>query len=287
MIIALAWGACFLFIRIGLRDAPTAWFAALRALGAGTILLLAAEARGARWPRDARSWSVIAAMALVNVAVAFWAMFEATRGVATGIASALANTQPLLILLPAWWLYGERPSLTVLLAAAVGLVGVGLITGGAGGGGGAWLALVAAAAVTGGTLLARRLAGIDLVLASALQFLVGGLMLSGWAAATGPLAAIRLTPTFLIALAFLALAGSAVPTLLWFQETLRSDLSRLAIWTLLVPAIGVGLGVLVLGERPGPAAMIGLALILASLLATSTPGSAGPAISWLSARSRR
>jgi drug/metabolite transporter (DMT)-like permease len=54
-------------------------------------------------------------------------MFGGIVVLSTGVASALANVQPLLILLPAWWLYQERPSLTTVVAMALGLAGLLLI----------------------------------------------------------------------------------------------------------------------------------------------------------------
>src|SRR3546814_11079573 len=49
--ITAAWGACFVAIRWGLRDAPVLWFAALRALVAGAALISVASARHRPRPR--------------------------------------------------------------------------------------------------------------------------------------------------------------------------------------------------------------------------------------------
>lgn len=86
----------------------------------------------------------------------------------------LANAQPLLVVLPAWWLFGERPRPVEVSAVAVGFGGLVLVAAPSGGGRGAGLALLAAAASTAGTLLARRLAGVDLLALGAWQFLFGG-----------------------------------------------------------------------------------------------------------------
>lgn len=61
---------------------------------------------------------------MVNVTVAFAAMFGGVAGGATGTAAVLANAQPLLILLPAWWLYGERLSPRTSAALVVGFAGL-------------------------------------------------------------------------------------------------------------------------------------------------------------------
>jgi len=121
--ITAAWGMCFLGVRWGLRDAPLLWFAALRALLGGAALAGVAAGQRRPLPRSARRWGSIGLLGLVNVTVAFAAMFAGIAGVATGTAAVLANAQPLLILLPAWWLYGEKLSARTGAALAVGSAG--------------------------------------------------------------------------------------------------------------------------------------------------------------------
>ena len=86
----------------------------------------------------------------------------------------LANSQPLLIVLPAWWLYGEAVSARRTVGLAFGFAGLVLVALPGGGGGGGGLSLLAAAAITTGTLLARRIGGLDLVAVSAWHFVIGG-----------------------------------------------------------------------------------------------------------------
>ncbi|MFP5372043.1 MAG: EamA family transporter, partial [Actinomycetes bacterium] len=99
------WGACYVVISWGLRDAAALWYASLRAGVAAAALFVVVRAQHRPSPRTPGDWLLVAGMALGNVAVAFGGMFAGTRGVPTGVASVLANTQALLILLPAWWLF--------------------------------------------------------------------------------------------------------------------------------------------------------------------------------------
>lgn len=98
-------------------------------------------------------------------------MFAGVDGLATGTAAVLTNAQPLLVLLPAWWLYGERGTARTSLGLVVGFAGLIVVAVPGGGGSGAWLAILAAMAITAGTLLSRRLAGIDVVQAVGWHFL--------------------------------------------------------------------------------------------------------------------
>ena len=110
LIITVAWGSCFVAIDWGLRDAPVLWFAAFRSLLAGTVLVGVALTQRRPLPHGLTAWSQIGVLALFNVTIAFAAMFAAAAALSAGVAAVLSNAQPLLILLPAYWLFGERPS---------------------------------------------------------------------------------------------------------------------------------------------------------------------------------
>ena len=68
--ITATWGACFLFIAWGLRDATILWFAALRALVAGAALVALGLAQRRPQPRGARAWGWITLTGLFNVTIA-------------------------------------------------------------------------------------------------------------------------------------------------------------------------------------------------------------------------
>lgn len=275
--ITAALGTCFLLIRWGLRDAPVLWFAALRALLAGAALSGVVLVQRRPLPHSLRSWGAIAVLGLVNVSLAFAAMFSGIDGLATGTAAVLANAQPLLILLPAWLLYGERVSARTCLALATGFLGLLLVALPGGGGSGALLSLLAATSVTAGTLLARRLGGLDVVAVSAAHLVIGGLGLAVAALVVEGTPQIAWTPRFLAVLTFLGLVATAATTLAWFVEAQRRPLTTLTPWLFLVPVVGLVLGVVLLGERPGGWTIAGVALVLFSMrVALRDHGGAGP-----------
>lgn len=263
--ITVAWGTCFLLVRWGLRDAPVLWFAGLRALLAGAALLTVTGVQRRPSPRGYRAWGLVTALAAVNVTLAFAAMFAGVTGLATGTASVLANAQPLLILLPAWWFYGERLSRRTTVALAVGFAGLVVVALPGGGGDGAWLSLGAAAAITAGTLLARQLGDLDVIAASGWHFLIGGLGLVVWAGAVEGSPDIAWTPRFVAALLFISLIGTAAAFVVWFTEAKRSRLDALTAWTFLVPVVGMVLAAVVLGERPAGWTLLGLGVVLVAL----------------------
>ncbi len=265
--ITAAWGACFILIEWGLRDAPVLWFATLRSLIAGAALVLVGEVQRRPRPSGRRGWLLITALGATNGTLAFAAMFAGVAGVATGTAAVLANAQPLLILLPAWWLYGERVDARVAAGMAVGFAGLLVVAVPGGGGSGAWLSILAAVGITGGTLLSRQLGGIDVVQAAGWHFLIGGAGLAVLAAAVEGWPRIDWTPRFIASLLFLALVATAAAFWAWFTETLRRPLGMLSAWTFLTPVFGITFGLVLAGERPEPWTAAGLVLVLASLWA--------------------
>jgi probable blue pigment (indigoidine) exporter len=263
--VTFAWGSCFLAISIGLQDAPLLWLAALRALIAGAALVLACSIRRTLYPRDGRTWLLIAALGVVNVALAYAAMFGGIIGLSTGAASVLANVQPLLIVLPAWWLYRQTPSRTTVAAMLLGLAGLLLIAIPTGFGTGAWLPLTASAAVTAGTLIARAVHADPLIVA-AWQLLVGGAILALVATIVEGPPTIDWTPGFVIVLLYMALVGTAATTVAWFAEVQHARLDILTTWTLLVPVFGITLSVILLQEPQSPWSWIGIAAVVASMI---------------------
>lgn len=264
-------GGCFVAIQWGLRDAPVLWFAALRAIVAGVVLLALGAVQRRPLPAGARAWGRIAILGLINVTLAFAAMFAGAAAGATGTAAVLANAQPLLILLPAWWLYGESLSARTTAALLVGFAGLLLVALPGGGGKGAALSLLAAAAVTAGTLLARRLGPIDVIVATGWHLLIGGIVLAGAAGAIEGPPAIAWTPRFIGSLSFLAVVGTAATTVAWFTEARRSRMDDLTAWTFLTPVFGILLSLVLLGERPRSWTLAGLFVVLVALRMVTRP----------------
>lgn len=263
--ITAAWGSCFVAITIALNSAPALWIAALRALIAGAALALLTGAQRVPIPRDLRTWALVGCLGVVNIALGFATMFGAATGMSTGIASVLTNAQPILILLPAWWLYRERPTPSAIAAGGIGFVGLLVIALPSGLGSGAWVALTSAVATTAGTLISRTVQADSRFVAAA-QLLIGGVILASAATlADGP-PRINWNIPFILALLFMSLVGTAATTVAWFTETRQARLDVLAAWTLLVPVFGILLSLLVLREGPDLWGWIGTGIVLISMI---------------------
>ena len=258
-------GACFVAIREGLPEAPALWLATMRALIAGASLVALGLLRRRPMPRGVVEWAVVAGLGLANATVGGAAMYVGAEHLSTGIASVLANAQPLLIVLPAWALYAERPSKQTVAGLAIGFAGLVVVAVPGGGGSGALLQLGSAGAATVGTLIARRLGAIDDVVAGGWSFLLGGALLALWAGLAEGTPHIRWDPRLVAALGFLGVLGTAMVYVVWFQEARRCPLYRLAAWTFAIPVFGLLLAVIFEGERPSAWTASGIAIVLASL----------------------
>jgi drug/metabolite transporter (DMT)-like permease len=74
-----------------------------------------------------------------------------------------------------------------------------------------------------------------------------------------------------IALAYNALAGTALAYLLWFQSVARLPASTAGLGTLLAPVVGVLASALLLGDRLSVADVAGFALIFAAAVCALGP----------------
>lgn len=265
---------CYATVRIGLAYAPPLLFGGLRALLAGTALLsVALWARAPLLPSRSDVWSLVL-LGVSATTVTYGAMFASPLRMDTGLASVLGNVQPLLVLVLAAMLLGERLTRGKTAALLTGLLGVGLIlypsfaVGGSAGGSstGGLLALGASAGAAVGSVLVKRIrVRPGIVALTGWQLIIGGAPLLALGALSSGAPRIQWTTTFVAVLVFLALFGTALPTTLWFWLLQDEDAGRLSMFLFLIPVLGLGLGVVAFGERIGLLQAAGVLLIVIGL----------------------
>lgn len=136
------------------------------------------------------------------------------------------------------------------------------------------LGVLAGASWGGCTVVVRRSALADAPAAATLlyQLLGGFVLLLPFAALTGQLGAVSLTPLGVGSLAFQAVVVSFASYLAWFWLLRRYLASRLSVFSFMTPIFGVTFGVVFLGEPLTPAFVGGAALVLAGILLVSGAG---------------
>ena len=293
-LVAIIWGLCFVLIQASLPSPAPLLLGALRALIGGGVLVIwvallrwrSGTGRPAARVADTRakgsglpSIPLLVALALANAAFALGAMYLAAGRAEAAVASILAGGQPLVLAAAGWALYSERLSLRAVTGLAVAMGGVVLVattSSGATSLDGVALALLAAAAPAAGTVLMRKLAPtIDVLLTTSAQFLVGGAILAGVSAVLEPWSALSWSPAMLIGLLVLGVLGTGLAYVAWFWLLDRVSLVRLGAALFLVPVTGVVAAVLI-GDRPAPVALVGIAAVLVGIGIVSLGGSSQP-----------
>lgn len=256
----VAWGATYFVTHEYLPADHPLYGAALRALPAGLVLLALCRKR----PRGEWWWRS-AVLGLINVSVFFVLVYAASQLLATSVASTVMAVSPLAMMLIAWALVSERPGITHLTGAALGLGGVCLmlLRGADGVSVTGVLASAAAMLVSAfGHILAKRWsAGVDVLASTAWQLTAGGLFLLPAAIAVegSPPA---LSAPAVLAFAYVALVATALAFTVWFAGLRHLPAATVGLIGLLNPVTGVLLGTVVAGEVLTGQQLCGLVLVL-------------------------
>ncbi len=265
---------CYPFISTGLRDAPPLAFAALRALVAGLALAALGAHQRRALPRTPAIWFMLAAIGLATTSLGLFGMFYAAELVSPGLATVLANTQPLIAAFLARWFLHEPLQPQQRIGLSLGFAGIVIISlphfGVAGRAtfarGIAYLALAAGAVAVGNVLMKAVRERVDPLIGMAAQSLFGAVPLAIAAGILEQPAAIRWSARFIASLLALGLFASALANWLWFSALARLPLSRANAFNFLTPLIGFMLGVAFYGEHIDLASFLGLLLAIAGIV---------------------
>jgi drug/metabolite transporter (DMT)-like permease len=287
LIVYLVWGSTYLAIRVGVETMPPLLMAAARNLVAGLIMFplalrgrrkAAKSAGGTRravryWPSRAE-WLGCAIVGILLL-VANGAVGIGEQTVPSGLAALLVATVPLWLLGIDAVLNHARLGLAPLAGLALGLAGVGLLSGlGDRSGGisavGVIVILAAAVAWALGTIMARRVTiPSSPALASGMQLLCGGATLLVIGAVAGEFGDLRLAQVSgrsWLALGYLIVAGSIVAFSAYGIAIRTLPTATVATYAYVNPVIAVLLGTLILNERLTPAILAGGALIVGAVV---------------------
>ncbi|MGA0561942.1 DMT family transporter [Ancylobacter sp. VNQ12] len=278
LLLSTLWGASYSFIKIGVETIPPITFMAGRTIIAGAVLLAVLHARGMRMPAGRASWRYFLVQACLDSVVPFTLIAWAETRLDAGLAVILNATTPIFAFLIAL-LIGRREAVDgrKLFGAASGLAGACLVvgTGALHGLGEQLLPQLAVLAATlcygGGALFSARFKGLDPMMPAAGSMICGAaLLLPASLVVDRPW---TLSPSWesLAALLALALFSTALAFVIFFRlvQTLGS-IGATAQAYIRVP-IGVAISVVLLGEALPPTAWLGLAAVVAGVIAMTLP----------------
>ena len=265
--LAALWGASFLFMRQAAPDFGPVGLIFVRVLFAALFLLPILVWRG-QAGELLRHAGPLAVVGLLNSALPFVLIAWALLSLTAGFASIVNATAPLWAALVAWLWFGERLTRWRAAGLAIGFVGVGVLVSGKAGFHGEHIALSVAAGLlatlsygVSANYTQRYLTGVSSLAIATGGQLAAALVLAPLAAWLWPAGEIGVQAW--VAVTVLAIACTSVAYILYFRLIANIGPARAIAVTFLIPAFGMGWGVLILDEALGLRMLAGAGVILA------------------------
>lgn len=272
--VALIWGASFLFIKMGVESFGAGLVPAMR-IGFGGLALVCVPA--SHRPIDRRDWPAIVLLALIWMAVPFLLFSIAEETVPTAVTGMINGAVPLSVAATGALWHRKAPSLRRTLGLLTGLAGVTSITlsashDGRGSTDTVGILMLVVGVVCYGvaanvaTPLQRRYGSLAVLLRIQLVAFVVSLPYGLWTARTA-----TFTWAGLGAMVFLGSLGTGLAYVAGTTLMGRTDATRGSIGVFLTPIVATLLGVTVRHEALPPGVLVGAVLILAGAVLTSRP----------------
>jgi probable blue pigment (indigoidine) exporter len=260
----IAWGTNYFVTHELLPPGLPLYGAVLRALPAGLLLLAVRRRR----PHGSWWWKSLVLGAL-NTSAFFTLIYVSAQALPTSLASMIMATSPMVLMLLAWLLVAERPTVLALAGAVVGIAGACLML------------LTAAVRVDAlgvaasvgamtlssvGYILAKRWSGeVDVIASTSWQLIAGSLLLIPPAVVVEG-APPALTGDLLLGFGYVTVVATALAFAAWFTGLKHLPAASVGLIGLLNPVTGVLLGTLLAGDTLTAQQIGGIALVLAGLL---------------------
>jgi len=268
---AFMWSSAFTSARMIVADAPPLFALSARFLISGLIGVALARLMGESWRLTRAQWRATIIFGLCQNAAYLGLNFIAMQWVEASAAAIIASTLPLMVAAAGFVFLGDRLKPVAVAGLIAGFGGVILIMGARFGGGldpwGVALCLLGAVALTVATLALRGASsGGNVMMVVGLQMLVGAAALIGPALAFETLT-IHWTPRLILAFLYTTLIPGIAATWVWFKLVQRIGAVRGATFHFLNPFFGVAIAAALLGETLNLTDVIGVAIIMAGILA--------------------
>jgi drug/metabolite transporter (DMT)-like permease len=281
VVLTLVWGCNWPILKLGVTEMAPLTFRAFTLPFAGLGLLAVAKASGEsiRIPRELL-W-MLAVLALLNITGWNALVLFGVQQMPAGRSAILAYTMPVWATLVSLMVLHEPLSRRKVVGLMLGVAGMLVLLGDdltaiAGRPFGALMILGAAIVWAIGTVLLRKFRP-----AIPQNTLTGWMMIVGWVPIA--LAAPVLDPNWLaqipnlsatawFAILYNVVFAGTIAHWAWFTLARTLPVAVSSLSSLPVPVVGVFAGIIVLGERPGPAEWIALALVVSALVAVLWPG---------------
>lgn len=283
VLLSVLWGGAFFFAGVAVQEIPPLTVVFFRVAIAALVLLPLFWAFGHTLPRSLAGWLPFLGMGLFNNVLPFGFIFFGQTFITVGLSSIINAMTPLFTVMVMASFREEALTLNRVTGVVLGVIGVAVLRG------------------IEGPIDGRQTIGIALCLAGALSYGLAGLWgrrhLAGVAplksatcqlmcstAIIGVVVALIDQPwqmampsqTAMLSVLALAVAGTALAYIVFFQILVRAGASNVMLVTLLIPVTAVLLGAVFLGEAIRAKEIAGALIIAVGLLFLD-----GRVIGWL------
>lgn len=270
----LMWSSAFTSSRIAVSYASPLMLLSVRFLISGLLAVGIAYALGQNARLSRKQWIAVVLFGILQNGVYLGTNFVALQTIDAGLAAIIASLLPLTVAAASWAVFGEKLPKLGVFGLALGTTGMLIIMSSRLIGGadsyGVGLVFIGVAALTIATLLVRGASGSgNVLMIVGLQMLVGSavlfptsLLFETW----------HIDPTWqlLAAFTYATLIPGLVATLIWFLLVGRIGATRASSFHFLNPFLGVAIAALVLNEALTLRDLIGVAVIMAGIIAVQT-----------------
>ena len=272
VLVAILWAICFPFITVGLPDAPPLLFASIRASLAGACLI----AIGMRMERgfhcSFRRLMMLTLIGFSYTGMGLGGMFLGAGNVEPGIATVLANAQPLFAAILSIFVLREIITLRLYVGLFIGFLGIVVIAlpdldfGTDRFVGTLYVLGGAVGTAIGNVLLKLQIDEEDTYWPMGIQLVLGAVFLFFASLLVGEGFDINWTWSFAGAVFVLAIPATALMVVLWYALLARAPLNKLNPFTFLTPVFGLLIGALFFDEVFSLIELAGIAVTVAGLM---------------------
>ncbi len=275
LLLAGMWGSSFTFIKIGVHAYSPLVVAGGRLTFAALVLWGFAWARKSELPKGKKAWVSTFFIALIGNAIPFFLISYGETQVDAGLAAILMSTVPLTaVVLAHFFTADEKLTLGKVVGILLGTIGVVVLVGPEtlSGLGGEFLfqlaILIAAVGYAVSSLITRNLRDQPRIGSTAVILTFASLMLMPFTLILDQPWTMTWDVEGALSIMYLGVFPTGIAMFLILQLVAAAGTSFLVFNNYLVPAVGVLISFLVLGEVPQPTAILAMVIILAGIAAS-------------------
>jgi drug/metabolite transporter (DMT)-like permease len=273
ILVSFFWGSTYLAIKIGVEDMPPMFFAGVRFLIAGLIMIVFSYIRGYAFPAGKSEFSRLSLIGLFMLLGGNGLVVFAEQWVDSGVASLIMATIPIFAgVLEHFFIRTTRLTFKALSGLLLGFFGVYFLLVPAEHGisidiPGILVLLSASFLWSTGTVLSKTFKGNSSIVSNiGIQMFAGGVGLMFVSAITGEFSRVRFSMNSVLAIAYLVVFGSLVAYSSYIYLLQKWPATKAGTYAYINPLVAVSLGAIFLDEKINFLMILAMGAILLGVL---------------------